>query len=161
MIHAIRAQSIQNQHQGGPIGSVGFGILVSIVLATIIALLVWVYRSITNVKRSALRFQAVLWLIMAFGSIHGAWPDLEFAFENLNPLFAILATLSVGMTMLTVPVGVAIALWGVTRSPEPSSFVATLDSRLAPNFWVYFNKLLDLPRTRCARNPPQWRTCSL
>jgi hypothetical protein len=35
----------------------------------------------------------------------------------------------------------------VARSPEPSSFVATLDPRLAPGFWTYVNKLLDLPRT--------------
>jgi hypothetical protein len=36
---------------------------------------------------------------------------------------------------------------GVARLQEHSSLVATLDPRLAPGFWVYVNKLLDLPRT--------------
>lgn len=146
-IHAIRAQLIQNQLQGGPIGSLGYVIVVSVLFATLLALLIWIYRSITNVKRSALRFQAVLFLILTLLNIHTTWPELKFAFENLNSLFAVLATLSLGMTLLTVPVSVAIALWGVARSPERSSLMATLDPRLAPNFWIYLNKLLDLPRT--------------
>jgi CDP-diglyceride synthetase len=103
-IHAIRAQLIQNQLQGGPIGSLGYVIVVSVLFATLLALLIWIYRSITNVKRSALRFQAVLFLILTLLNIHTTWPELKFAFENLNSLFAVLATLSVGITLLVVPV---------------------------------------------------------
>ena len=147
MIHALRAQSIQNHLQGGPIGSLGFVILVSVVIAALLGLLIWIYLSITNVRRFALRFQAVLILILALLNINTTWPELKFAFENLNLLFAVLATLSVGMTTLVFPVSAVIALWGVSRSPERSSLVATLDPRLAPNFWIYLNKLLDLPRT--------------
>ena len=39
------------------------------------------------------------------------------------------------------------SLWQVTRAPERSSLIATLDPRLAPGRWTYWNKLLDLPRT--------------
>ena len=147
LIHALRAQPIQNQLQGGPIGSSGFVIVLSVLFATLLALLIWIYLSITNVRRFALKFQAVLILSMTLLNIHTTWPKLKFAFENLSSLFVVLATLSVGMTLIIFPVSVAIALWRVARSSERSSLVATLDPRLAPNFWIYLNKLLDLPRT--------------
>ena len=51
------------------------------------------------------------------------------------------------VTLVIFPCSVAVALWGVSRLPERSSLLATLDPRLAPNTWVYLNKLLDLPRT--------------
>jgi hypothetical protein len=147
MIHALRAQSIENRLQDGPIGSLGFVIVLSVLWVALFAMLMWIYRSITNVRRSALKFQAALIVLMTISNFYTTWPKLKFAFENLNSLFAVLATLSVGMTLVIFPVSVAIALWGVTRSPERSSLLATLDPRLAPNFWIYSNKLLDLPRT--------------
>ena len=145
-IHALRAFSIQVQAQGGPIGLVGYWVIVSVLFAGMLLLLIWIYRSITNVRRIALRFQAVLLLIMCLSSVNTTWPQLKFAFENLSTEFAVLAALSESL-LLVFAVNVAIALWGVARSPERSSLLATLDPRLAPNAWTYLNKLLDLPRT--------------
>ncbi len=146
-IHAVRAASLQTQAQGGPIGLVGFWIVFSVLFVGLLLLLIWIYRSITNVRRIALRFQAVLLLIICLSSVNTTWPQLKFAFENLSTEFAVLAALSAGSVFLVFPVNVAIALWGVARSPERSSLLATLDPRLAPNAWIYLNKLLDLPRT--------------
>ena len=83
---------------------------------------------------------------MCLSSVNTTWPQLKFAFENLSTEFAVLAALSESL-LLVFAVNVAIALWGVARSPERSSLLATLDPRLAPNAWTYLNKLLDLPRT--------------
>jgi len=63
-IHAVRAASLQTQAQGGPIGLVGFWIVFSVLFVGLLLLLIWIYRSITNVRRIALRFQAVLLLII-------------------------------------------------------------------------------------------------
>ena len=84
-----------------------------------------------------------------------AWPELKFAFKNLSFAFAVLATLG-KVTIVVFPCSVAIALWGVARLPERSSLLATLDPRLAPNSWVYWNKLLDLrarPCVHCGQPP--------
>jgi len=143
-IHAARALSMQYQ---APIGLVGYWTVVSVLCAGLLFLLIWIYRSITNVRRIALRFQAMLLLIMCLSNVNTTWPELKFAFENLSTEFAILAALSAGSLLLVFPVSVAIALWGVSRCPERSSLLATLDPRLAPNAWTYLNKLLDLPRT--------------
>jgi hypothetical protein len=144
-IHAVRMLSLQAQ--AGSIGLVVYWIVVSVVFAGMLLLLIWIYRSITNVRRMALRFQAVLLLIICLSIVNTTWPQLKFAFENLSTEFAVLAVLSAGSVFLVFPVNVAIALWGVARSPERSSLLATLDPRLAPNAWIYLNKLLDLPRT--------------
>ncbi|HEV2841519.1 MAG TPA: hypothetical protein VGW39_09365 [Chthoniobacterales bacterium] len=144
-VHALQALSIQVQD--GPVGLAGYWIVFSLLFVGVLSLLIWIYRSITNVRRIALRFQAVLVLIMCLSSVNTKWPELKFAFENLSTEFAVLAAVSAGSFLLVLPVSVAIALWGVSRCPERSSLLATLDSRLAPNLWVYLNKLLDLPRT--------------
>ena len=146
LIYALRAQSIRNQLQGGPIGTFGFAVVVPILVVIVVAALIWIYVSITNVRRFALKLQAILILIMALWNVITTWPNLQFAFVNLDFLFALLATVSV-VALLVFPVSVVIALWGVAYAPERSSLLATLDPRLAPNFWVYVNKLLDLPRT--------------
>jgi hypothetical protein len=112
-----------------------------------LALLVWIYRSIVGVRRRALRIQAVVFFVLYAATAADKWRELEFAYENLDFAFAALATLSVAITMLVFPLAVVAALWVVSRATETSSFVATLDPRLAPNAWDYWNKLLDLPRT--------------
>jgi hypothetical protein len=96
-----------------------------------LALLVWIYLSITNGWRYALQFQAVLIVIVCLVSAGTKWQEPKFAFENLDFLFAVLAALGVGMTLLVVPLSVVCASWGVARASERSSFVATLDPRLA------------------------------
>ncbi len=146
MIHAMRAQALQNQLDGSPFGPVGFAIAASVMFVATLVFLVWIYRSITNVRRRALRLQAGLTLIICVWIAATRWREIPFAFQNLDFLFAILATFGVAMTVLVVPLSVVVALWGVSRAPEVSSFVATLDPRLAPGFWSYVNKLLDLPR---------------
>ena len=147
LLQALRAQSIDYSLQGGSTGSASFAIGLAFVAFAVLALLIWMYRSITNVRRTALHVQAVLILIVALLSIYQSLPNLQFAFQHLNLLFAVLATLGVTMTGAIVPLSVILALWRVARLRERSSLVATLDPRLTPNYWVYVNKLLDLPRT--------------
>jgi hypothetical protein len=61
-------------------------------------------------------------------------------------LFSVLALIFIILSF-TACIDLAIALWGVSRSPERSCFVATLDAWLVTGPWTYLNKLLDLPRT--------------
>jgi hypothetical protein len=125
----------------------GYAVAVWIVFAAMLALLIWIYRSIVDVRRRALKIQAVLFLIIYSLATAGKWEELEFAYEKLDVTFAVLATIGTVITMLVFPLAIVVALWVVSRTPETSSFVATLDARLAPDAWAYWNKLLDLPRT--------------
>ena len=75
-IHAARALSVQYQ---APNGLVGYWTVVSVLCAGLLFLLIWIYRSITNVRRIALRFQAVLLLIMCLSNVNTTWPELKFA----------------------------------------------------------------------------------
>ncbi len=140
MIQAMRAQAIQNRLDGATIGYSGFAIVASLLFVATLALLVWVYVSITNVRRNALRFQAILLLVIYLVGAAGKWQEVRFAFENLDFLFAVLAALGVAMTTLVVPLSVVYALWGVARSPERSNCIATLDPRLAPGFLDLFQQ---------------------
>jgi hypothetical protein len=146
-INLSQAHLIEDQRKAVPLGSVVYYILVSVVFLGFVAFMIWLYRSITRVRRFALRFQAAIFFILALAFANAKWPELKFAFQNLNPGFAVLAALGIGVNFLVIPMSIAIGLWGVARSPERSSLLATLDPRLAPNLWVYINKLLDLPRT--------------
>ncbi len=146
-IRVLRAGAIRQGLQGGPLGAAGFWIGAAIVLAAALAALVWIYRSITAVRPKALRLQAAAIVALALYNVVAFRADLRFAFDQLNPAFAVLATLGVGLGLFVFPVSVAVTLWQVSHAPERSSFVATLDPRLAPSRWVYLNKLLDLPRT--------------
>ena len=146
-IHLTQAQLIQNQRQAMPLDRVVFWILVSVAFIGLVTCMIWIYRSITRVRRFALRFQAVVFVVLALAFANAKWPELKFAFQNLNLGFAVLAAFGIGVNFLVLPIGIAIRLWGVARLRERSSLLATLDPRLAPNLWVYLNKLLDLPRT--------------
>ena len=90
LISFMRLRALSMQYQA-PIGLVGYWTVVSVVFAGLLFLLIWIYRSITNVRRIALRFQAVLLLIMRLSNVHTTWPQLKFAFENLSTEFAVLA----------------------------------------------------------------------
>jgi len=133
LIRAVRAQVIQNQLQGQGVGPVGFWIFTAVLFAAALSFLIWIYRSITNVRRFALRIQAMLLALAAILMVFTAWPELEFAFQNLSFGFAVLATLGTA-TIVVFSCSVAVALWGVARLRERSSLLATLDPRLAPNF---------------------------
>lgn len=146
LIRALRAQLIQNQLRGEMVGPAIFWTTAAIACAAAAALMIWSYRSITRVRPFALRFQAVLLVIGALYLTLTKWSELKFAFQNLSLGFALLAMLGTAAIVI-FPCSIAIALWEVARLPERSSLLATLDPRLAPNFWVYCNKLLDLPRT--------------
>jgi hypothetical protein len=145
-INALQAQAEQLRRQGDVLGS-NFVVVTAVSTAVLIlAFFVWMYLSITNVWRIALRFQAVfLWFSVLVMPLW-AWPQVEFSLANLDPVFSglVLAYFAFVIALVT---DMAIALWGVSRSPEPSSFVATLDPRLSRSWWTYLNKLLDLPRT--------------
>src|ERR1700751_469622 len=147
-IHNLKAQMENNPY--GPWFTVWVG---SFTFVFLLAFFFWVYLSITRVWRVALKLQAAFLVVCILLVPVWAWPQLNFSYENLSPLFSGLATLSFGLNIIIV-LDIVIALWGAAASPERSSFVATLDPRLAPNVWTYLNKLLDLPRT-----PFQsWRT---
>jgi hypothetical protein len=150
-IDAMAAQMEQLSRQGDPLGGAFVPLVGSITSVLLVAFFLWVYLSITKVWRISLRLQAAYLLGSARLGPVWMWPQLEFALEHLNPGFAALAALSYAV-MIAMVIDVALALWGVSRSPERSSFVATLDPRLAPGAWAWLNKLLDLPRTPF-RNP--------
>lgn len=146
-IRALRASALQQEMQGGALGAAGFWTATAIVLAAALAALVWIYRSITAVRPKSLRFQAATIVVLALTNVYAYWDDLQFAFDKLDPRFAVLAAIGVGSCLFVFPVNVAVSLWQVAGAPERSSLIATLDPRLAPSRWAYVNKLLDLPRT--------------
>lgn len=146
-IRAVRAQSIQNRLDGNALSGIGYIVVVGLIFIAALWFLNWMYRSITQVRRAALRVQAVSMVLIAFLVGLESWPQLGFAYGRLSQSFAVLATLGVAMTHLIVPTNVALALWRVSRTPERSALIATLDPRLTTNPWTHLNKLLDLPRT--------------
>ena len=146
-IRAMRAVAIQEKLQGNPLAGAAFWIIAALVIAAAIAALVWVYRSITDVRPKSLRVQAVVIVAVASWNVAGLRDELQFAFDRLDPTFAVIAAIGVGLSLFVFPVNVAVSLWQVSRAPERSSLIATLDPRLAPGAWAYWNKLLDLPRT--------------
>jgi hypothetical protein len=146
-IRALRAAAIQQEQQGGALGGGAFWIATALVIAAALAALVWIYRSITDVRPKSLRFQAMAIIAVALWNVYAMRDELQFAFDRLDPTFAVLATIGVGLSLFVFPVNVAVSLWQVSRAPERSSLIATLDPRLAPGPWAYLNKLLDLPRT--------------
>lgn len=149
VIDAMRIGLGQQRASGGA-GAVLYGFLGAAVLLMILAFLVWVYRSITGVRRRALRVQAALMVVVVAHHLSWSMPALRLAFVSLDPLFATLSALAV-LSLLLFWTSFAIALWQVSRATETSSLVATLDPRLVSGPWAYFNKLLDLPRTPLAR----------
>jgi hypothetical protein len=52
--------------------------------------------------------------------------------RELDFAFAVLASIGILITLIVFPLAIVVALWVVSRTPETSSFVATLDPRLAP-----------------------------
>ena len=146
-IQAAQAQAIDNRLKGQPFSEAAVIIGLLVGLAGAIVLLIWMYRSLTSVRRRALRVQAALLVCLGLYSLYLAASDLAFAFGSLGLAFAVFATAGYAMVTLVVPVSVAVALLRVSRLTEGSAMQATLDARLAPNFWVYLTKLLDLPRT--------------
>ena len=147
MIHAMRAQAMQNRIDGVPVSDALFAVIASIVSVGALLWLRWLYHAITQVRRWALRFQALVMALLVLWLFGPAWARLAYAYEHLDPLFAALATWATLATMVLIPLGVALALWRVSLAPEKSSLVATLDPRLITGWAAYLNKLLDLPRT--------------
>ena len=146
-IRAVRAQSIQNRLDGNAFSGIGYIVVVGLLFIAALWFLYWIYRSITQVRHAALRVQAVSMVLTAGVAALESWPQLGFAYARLSHSFAVLATFGVAMTDLVVPTNVALALWRVSRTPERSALVATLDPRLTTGVWAHLNKLLDLPRT--------------
>ena len=114
---------------------------------------VWLYMSITRVKRKSLKAQSIFWVICILVFPVFAVPLFLFSYNHLDPLFTILAGIYLALT-LWCSVDLAIGLWKVSTSPDIYSFVATLDPRLTKGIWTHVNKLLDLPRTPLKA----WRT---
>lgn len=143
-IRSLRANAIMNRQEG--VDPTLWVIALFICFAIAFGLLVWMYRAITAVRPIALKFLAAAALAFMLFLIVNARDELQFAFLHLDRSFAVLATIGVLGPIGFLAVAAA-SLWQVSRVPERSSFVATLDPRLAPGPWAYVNKLLDLPRT--------------
>lgn len=121
------------------------GFVVVIGTSTLVVL-VWMYLAITRVWRTALELQAALHVLTLVMSAIWMFPVLVFSWEHLALTFSGLLAIYFLISVVFI-VDVAVALSEVARVPEPSAFRATLDRRLCPNIWVFFNRLVDLPRT--------------
>jgi len=143
-IRSLRANAIVNRQEG--VDPLVWALALVIGFAIVFAMLIWTYRAITAVRPIALKVLAAATVSLMIYTVAGAWPNLQFAFLRLDRTFAVLATIGV-LAPAVFFVVVATSLWQVSRVPERSSFVATLDPRLASGPWAYINKLLDLPRT--------------
>src|SRR5262245_34930896 len=51
MIRSMRAQAIQSDLDGNPLGQVGFALTALVLWIALLAFVTWIYRSITNVRR--------------------------------------------------------------------------------------------------------------
>lgn len=142
MINSMITQIQQSRTQGYSRYFVVF--IISIFSLFFIAFLMCVYIYITKVWRLSLRIQGTFLVVCVL--YVPFWAHLKFLFANLHYLFSGILLLNYGLaSMICIDAG--IALWGVSRSRERSSFIATLDARLATGLWTYVNKLLDFPRT--------------
>lgn len=146
MIEAMRAQAMQNRIEGLPITDAVFAVVAAMVFLAVLLWLRWVYLSITQVRRGALRLQVLVMVVLPLASFDDTWTMLAFAHEHLPAGFAMLAALGTAASMF-ISLSVVIALWTVSRAPEKSSLLATLDPRLTRSRIAHLNKLLDLPRT--------------
>ena len=146
--YALRADVLDKQQQGQALGdSLYWAVAFVAVAALFVALLFWSYRAITAVWPKTLKFLAVTIVFLTLSVVSYVWPLLRFAFERLDPAFAVLASIGVGLGQVVFFLALAASLWQVSRVSERSSLIATLDPRLAASRWAYLNKLLDLPRT--------------
>jgi hypothetical protein len=100
--------------------------------------------SITRVFKKNLKLQSLFCLFVA--AIFFLAAITQFKFSRFSILFAALLALEF-ILVCWLAFDTAIGLWKVSRTPEVSSFHATLDPRLARGLWGLANKLLDLPRT--------------
>src|SRR4029077_11168731 len=110
------------------------------------AFFVWLYISITRVKRKSLKVQAIFSFVLCILGLPVYAGPFLFSYNYLDPLFTTLFGIYIAFNLWWL-VDVSIGLWKVSTSPDIYSFVATLDPRLTKNVWAHFNKLLDLPRT--------------
>ena len=143
-IQSLRANAIVNRQEGGE--PIFWVIALVIGFAVVLGMLVWMYRAITAVRPIALKFLAAALVFLMLYTLADAGRNLQFAFLHLDRSFAVLATIGV-LAPVVFLIVLATSLWQVSRVPERSSFVATLDPRLVSGPWAYVNKLLDLPRT--------------
>jgi len=110
-IRALRAGAVEQELQNGRWAGVGFWIATALVIVAAIAALVWIYRSVTEVRPSSLRVQAVAIVAVASWNAYAYSDELQFAFERLNPTFAVIAALGVGLSLFVFPVNIAVSLW--------------------------------------------------
>ena len=121
-------------------------IFIVLLFVLIIAFFVWLYLSITRVKRKSVKVLAIFTFVLCILWLPVSAPSFLFSYNHLDPLFTILFGIF-GAFYLWWYADVSIGLWKVSTSPDVYSFVATLDPRLTQGIWAHFNKLLDLPRT--------------
>ena len=144
-IHMYWAMAIEQKGPSADVAGYAIGLGLGFLLFVILAM-TWMYRAITQVRKTALRVQAILLVWLALSTVYSGLPMLAFAFDKLDRVFAVLASASLA-ALGTWMSSVGITLWKVSGVTERSSFLATLDPRLAPSRWAYVTKLLDLPRT--------------
>ena len=120
-IRVLRASAIEQELQHGSFGGAGVWVATALVIAAAIAALVWIYRSITDVRPKSLRVQAVAIVAVALWDVAALRDELQFAFANLDPTSAVIAALGVGLSLFVFPVNIAVSLWQVSRAPERSS----------------------------------------
>jgi hypothetical protein len=113
------------------------------------------YFSITRVWRLFLKIQSIFSALSAFFGIFTFIYFEQIAFKYSSWLFISLLTLYYAFVFWWT-IDMTVGLWAVSKTPETSSFRATLDLRIITGAWRLANKLLDLPRTPLRT----WRTCS-
>ena len=121
-------------------------IFIVLLFLLIIAFFVWLYLSITRVKRKSVKVLAIFTFALCILWLPVSALSFLFSYNHLDPLFTILFGIFVAFYLWWYA-DVSIGLWKVSTSPDVYSFVATLDPRLTQGIWAHFNKLLDLPRT--------------
>jgi hypothetical protein len=145
-IAALKAQMATLEAAGNPLGRAFVPAIGAFTVVSIALLFLWIYVAITRVWRRSLKVQAAILAGSALFMPFWALPNVQFALTDLHPGFTALAAGAYALMFLLV-MDIAVGLWGVSKSPDASSFVATLDPKLNRGLWSYLNKLLDLPRT--------------
>lgn len=145
-IDALQAQIDQAHAAGDPLGTHFYPFVLISTGILLPAILVWIYLSITNVWRNALKVQAVFFAVSLIFFPFWMTSQLAFAVRYLDPLFTLFVVVYAALTVWVVG-DICVALWKVARSTETASFRATLDPRLTLGPWSLVNKLVDLPRT--------------
>jgi hypothetical protein len=120
-IDALQAQIDQAHAAGDPLGTHFYPFVLISTGILLPAIFVWIYLSITNVWRKALKAQAIFFTVSLLFFPFWMTSQLAFAVRYLDPLFTLFVAIYAALSVWVIG-DICVALWKVARStPRPTA----------------------------------------